>query len=1486
MSPPRGTVHPPPSASPSPPRSESRPATRTPPPAPPLIGPTGSPTLDCMADAINSAAAPFRNAPPAEQGTAGAVAQYLGGALGLIGAPAQLIDNAFAGLTAPIAALFPAMPAITLLGMHIGMLHTHTHPPSLIPPAPPVPLPSIGMLVGSGSMAVLGCGMPLARAGDIGISVTCGSLAPPFEVFTGSSNVFVGGARAARILDITKHCDPTAMGPFGIAMAAAGVAAGAAGAIATGGAAAAAQAAADAAVLALKLLLGKDPGLPPGVGALLGPPCPTVMVGGFPCPPVGDMAIGALMKALKKLAAAARRLRSSRRANSHCGDGSHPIYLVTGENFDRFTDFVSQGLFRFERYYSTALAHIDGPLGFGFRHCYQRHLDVRLHRITFLDWDGVELEFPKFDRKQPYVRSHGYVLRRVSREHYELSTAGQPTMVFTGDPFEEVLPLVALRSDERELTFEYDARGFLVAVHDHARQFVDRRIYQFSHDPLGRIVGIHEHGKEGPIARFACSYTAAGELGHVRNASNGLWTYEYDAAHRWTRQADPRGYAYSFRYDQLGRCVFASGQDGLWAAEIEYLPDKRLTRCTESGGVWEYHYNPAGFITKIVNPQGAARVRKHDEEGRVLAQIDPGGRTLTYLYDDDGALTGRMDRFGYVHPPESPRLADPLLRRLPNTALARVFAGAIEAKPEAMLGATGRLLEIPPELRSLGHAIVRLRARGAPAIAPPIRNWHDALGKRIYEIDGLNRAQRFEYDEAGNQITRLDRDGRVHRRVTSSWNLLGTRIDPLGNAVHYQYSSVEQPTGLVDPLGNATRWTYDRGQRLQEVWRDDRLIDVYEYDDGDHFVAKYDGAGQLVFRNVEIHANHLVARRELASGGEHRFDYDLRGRVIAASTEAHEVEIAYGLGGLRTRDLRDGEGIERELELFDERIRVLGRFEWRRHTHRDGTIELVAPTGVTAYIRHADDGIILRECSNGTREWLQYDHEGRLEGRMTSRAAADGQHVGWGVRYGYSKVGDLLSIADSARGTTQFEVDGAHRLLVEIPPRGEPLRYEHDAASNLIHKPGLSRLQINPGNRASASATEVFEYDARGRMIARQHRDGAGARYIYDSFDMLVRVELRDQTGDHHWRAAYDAIGRRLWAEFDGQRREFYWDGDRLAAELAPNGTLRIYLYAGPEALVPCAFVDYENREAQPTSGRVYQVFANAVGMPLHIEDERREIIWWATRIDPFGHIDVHESAQLEYNLRWPGHYRDPELGLHYNRHRYYDPGLARYLTPDPVGHSGSEINLYAYCPNPLVQVDVLGLAHRPAGADGSEGSGNDGRSRPPGDEEPPPPRRLTREEGQAACDAIHAAQPEKARKNSTTSITELENGTLVVTNSDGMRPSMREKAREVLGPNVVIPDERGSPNYIPPANRGLADPQATTPLHGEGRGMQAGDQMGSPAARQWSSSDANHGGAACPGCEASQARRGVANETGFQSGGGRFDRGGGPAGSATGGGT
>ncbi len=357
------------------------------PPAPLLAKESGNAVTNAAADIVNRSASPFQNlnqpnvsAFAKAQGVVGAVA-------GLASAPTDFLNNAFARATSGISKALPSFPAATMGAMVVGMPHTHTHPPSLIPPAPPIPLPAIGSVL-TGCVSVLINGMPAARSGDFGIAPTCGAITPVFTIFTGSSKVFIGGSRAARMLDITRQCGPPpkaggaagAMSKMQKASAAAKKVIGGAGKLSKAmgivgagnkiletrsAAAAAAQASADAAqaatdasadaadesaaasadasaaaasagaeasaaVLAAAMmgadmamgalqaamgnLMGKDPGAPPCIGAvMLG--SPTVLIGGFPMPSWSDLA-----KGLKKLVAALGRARrgGAARGRSFC----------------------------------------------------------------------------------------------------------------------------------------------------------------------------------------------------------------------------------------------------------------------------------------------------------------------------------------------------------------------------------------------------------------------------------------------------------------------------------------------------------------------------------------------------------------------------------------------------------------------------------------------------------------------------------------------------------------------------------------------------------------------------------------------------------------------------------------------------------------------------------------------------------------------------------------------------------------------------------------------------------------------------------------------------------------------------------------------------------------------------------------------------------------------------------------------------------------
>lgn len=283
------------------------------------------------------------NLPDRPSNPARVIQQGIGSVMGTIYAPIDLLNTGFANATNFIAQALPSFPAAYLSSLAVGVPHIHAHPPSLVPPAPPVPLPAIGPVTLGCYVQVLINGMPAARCGDMGFSPTCGGFAPAFEIFTGSSKVFIGGARAARMTDITKHCMPSASGSVRGAIKAMQMAAKAmmmagmvaqvdgivadtmeaveadssavAGALALSASMSAAQMASDAAAMAVGALMGSDPAGSPAMGVIM-TGAPNVLIGGFPMPSWMEVAKG-LMKLVKGLRARQRNRQGRRSSGSN-----------------------------------------------------------------------------------------------------------------------------------------------------------------------------------------------------------------------------------------------------------------------------------------------------------------------------------------------------------------------------------------------------------------------------------------------------------------------------------------------------------------------------------------------------------------------------------------------------------------------------------------------------------------------------------------------------------------------------------------------------------------------------------------------------------------------------------------------------------------------------------------------------------------------------------------------------------------------------------------------------------------------------------------------------------------------------------------------------------------------------------------------------------------------------------------------------------------
>ncbi|GAA2449654.1 hypothetical protein GCM10010405_36390 [Streptomyces macrosporus] len=198
---------------------------------------------------------------------------------------------------------------------------------------------------------------------------------------------------------------------------------------------------------------------------------------------------------------------------------------------------------------------------------------------------------------------------------------------------------------------------------------------------------------------------------------------------------------------------------------------------------------------------------------------------------------------------------------------------------------------------------------------------------------------------------------------------------------------------------------------------------------------------------------------------------------------------------------------------------------------------------------------------------------------------------------------------------------------------------------------------------------------------------------------------------DTWWRCRYDPLGRRIAKQRlapDGEtvveQVDFTWDGPVLIEQTttAPDLPHPVTLTWDHDGLQPIAQTErlLDTATQAEIDARFFAIVTDLVGTPTELVDEDGTIAW-RTRTTLWGTTTWNRDATAHTPLRFPGQYHDPETGLHYNLHRYYDPATARYTTPDPLGLEPAP-NPATYVHNPHTWTDpsasaLTGSAHHRA---------------------------------------------------------------------------------------------------------------------------------------------------------------------------------------------
>ncbi len=977
--------------------------------------------------------------------------------------------------------------------------------------------------------------------------------------------------------------------------------------------------------------------------------------------------------------------------------------VITGAQFDVALDFRIAWPFPFEwrRFYNTARIADHLPLGWGHTHSYDHRLWFDMNGLLYIDPAGNRHGFPYLEASAIPCLSATGTLRLSAPETYRVKVKGFPECEFhfTDPTGPAQLRKLFLGRACHELRYASNGQWNELAYGAEPPLRID-------HDRAGRIRALFwtpaHNGKERLL--WEGQYDEAGNLTGVLDAYQTTQSFVYDSAHRMVGRKDRRGYGFEASYDTSGRCVRSTGEDGMQEVRLEYLPAANLTTVTRAdGGAWQYFYENQGIV-QTIDPYGGVTRRLYGINGRLEREIGPMDEVLREIIDEESGL---------LRPPFGPPagmslpLGDPWFepardRNIAADALDWEGYGAARCRnlirfpsresswvkelPAAVISAI-RFADVSAQPQEpAGSGPAPKKRIGVPE-RPGVMNY-DAFGRLLSHTLPTGDTCRWQYDPNGNVTRYVDYAGSEWRYAYASWNLRIQEADPLGNTAVYAFNTLEKPTRITDGGGTSTEQGFDLKDRMTERRRHSEARDRFRYDRSCGLVSAEEGSGELRAaltigpqrRPTEISPAEQITRR---------CAYDERGKLLAVTEEGGEsISFAYTALGECTADLRNGRGIERRYtasRLVESAL--LGRFITRYvHDSATGRTTVIDPTGGHHEIRQLDSGIFLRQNANNVEELSQFDWNGRCLAKVTFKGK--NTHTIWSRVYRYSPVGTLLADSDSRRGTSTYQYDSAHRLVGATAPDGARGRFGYDAAGNLLSAPGLGGVSLSENRLLSANGRR-FEYNQRHHII---HETGAEKerRYEYDAEDRLVSCTI----GDARNLFDYDALGRRI-AKTDSEgTTQFIWDGERLAAEVSPGGQFRVYVYADAIAPTPFAFIDYDSQDASPASGQRRYVFSNQIACPVRVEDDAGEVLWRAD-IGAYGRATISPDSRIEFNLRWPGHYYDSETALHYNRHRYYDPELGRYIQVDPRDLDGG-LNVYAYPSRPLDEVDVDGLAPCP----------------------------------------------------------------------------------------------------------------------------------------------------------------------------------------------
>jgi RHS repeat-associated protein len=750
------------------------------------------------------------------------------------------------------------------------------------------------------------------------------------------------------------------------------------------------------------------------------------------------------------------------------------------------------------------------------------------------------------------------------------------------------------------------------------------RALQFSYNPFNRITQVQDD--LGRVVSY--TYDGSGRLASVTDPSGGVTQYTYDASHRMLTVTDARGIMFlTNTYDANGRVTQQTQADAT-TFQLAYTLDSNgkvtQTDVTDPRSkVQRLTFNGDGYTLSDTWAQGAPEQQttsyvRQTGTNFLQSKTDALSRQTAYTYDTKGNVTTVTRLAG------TPQAVTTTLTYEPTFSQVASVTDPLNHTTSFTYDTAGHLTTITDPL------------------GKQTTFTYNAQGQPVTVTDPLIHTWQLSYD-VGDLVTVTDPLGKTTTRFTDAVGRVLSVTGALGNRTRFDYDPLNELTRVTDPLGGQTAFSYDGNGNLLSVTDARGKVTSYSPNAMDRVQTRTDPLLHSASYQYDPNGNlNLVTDRKSQVT---TLTYDALNRLTGAS---------YAGGSTTTWTWDAGNRLTQVVDSISGTIT-------RTFDGLDRLTQEVTPQGTVSY---------------------SYD----ALGRRTSMTVA-GQPS---LTYGYDNADRLTSLAQGSTTVTIAYDDGGRRTSLTLP-NGVVAAYGYD------NKNQLTSLTFTLG--ATTLGTLAYTYDADGRrmavggtwartgipqaMTSATHNDanqqmtwgtqtlaydlngnltGDGVNtYTWDARDRLVAIG-----GAAAATFQYDPFGRRTRKVINGSTTDFLYDGVNPVQELS-GGTVLASLLTG------LGVDEYFTRTG---TGGAITLLTDALGSILASTDSVGTVQVQYS-YEPFGATAI-SGAPVANAFQYTGRENDG-TGLYYYRARFYSPNHQRFISEDPLGFAGEDVNLYAY---------------------------------------------------------------------------------------------------------------------------------------------------------------------------------------------------------------